>query len=50
MIEMKKIKEIMGNKRDFVRESEEQIRKVKLEGNRIEQEVIELTKRISYLL
>ncbi len=45
-----RIKEIMGNKRDFVMESEEQIRKVQLEGDRIEQEVIELTKKISYLL
>ena len=45
-----RIKEIIGNKRDLVKESEEQIRKVKLEGNRIEQEVLELTKKISHLL
>ena len=45
-----RIKEIMGNKRDFVKESEERIRKVKLEGDRIEQEVLELTNKISHLL
>ena len=45
-----RIKEIMGNKRDLVKESEKQIKKVKLEGNRIEQEVIGLTKKISNLL
>lgn len=50
MCNKERFEEIINNKEDLVEASGAQIQKIQSEGDKIEKEVMELTKKISFLL